>query len=93
MLPSKSARRSSRAGTRAHIHIELGLVNAATARRLFERFLPQEIELALQFEDRLLGQMTNPAVIQGRLLVHSADPGRAATAAGIVTPALAVASE
>ena len=92
MLPSKSARRSSRPG-RADIHIELGQVNAATARRLFERFFPQEIGLALQFEERLRGQMTNPAVIQGRLLVHSADPGRAATAAGIVTPASAVAAE
>lgn len=78
---------------RADIHMELGLVNAATARRLFARFFPADHGLALQFEDRLRGQMTNPAVIQGWLLVHSADPQMAATATGIITPSIAAAAE
>ncbi len=45
---------------RADVHTELGLVGAATARRLFERFFPGEGDLAEAFEQRLGEQKTQP---------------------------------
>ncbi len=53
---------------RADVHTELGLVSAATARRLFERFFPGERDLAEAFERRLGDQQHSPAQIQGWLL-------------------------
>ena len=41
---------------RADVHTELGLVGAATARRLFARFFPDEHKLALVFEQQLGNQ-------------------------------------
>ncbi|TNJ38907.1 AAA family ATPase [Phaeobacter sp. B1627] len=67
---------------RADVHIELGLVNAVTARQLFDRFFPGEPQLALVFEESLMGQQHSPAQIQGWLLANSADPAKAAKASG-----------
>lgn len=68
-----------RAG-RADLHTELGLVNAQTARRLFERFFPDEDAYGGQFETYLGARKLNPAAIQGWLLANSSDPCRAAQA-------------
>ena len=68
---------------RADVHTELGLVSAATARRLFERFFPEEFDLASAFEQRLGGQTFSPAQIQGWLLSNSSDPISAARALGL----------
>jgi len=64
---------------RADVHTELGLVNAATARRLFEKFFPEEVLLGQQFEANLGGQTASPAEIQGWLLANSSDPRAAAS--------------
>lgn len=68
---------------RADVHTELGLVSAATARRLFDRFFPGENDLARAFEQGLGGQRFSPAQIQGWLLASSADPKAAAQATGL----------
>jgi len=68
---------------RADVHTKLGLVGAATARRLFARFFMGEDELALFFERRLGDQRFSPAQIQGWLLANSADPKLAAQASGL----------
>ncbi|EBA18468.1 AAA ATPase [Roseobacter sp. SK209-2-6] len=68
---------------RADVHTELGLVGAATARLLFERFFPGEADLASVFEQRLRGQRHSPAQIQGWLLANSADAQSAAQASGL----------
>lgn len=68
---------------RADVHTELGLVSAATARRLFKRFFPDECDLARVFEQRLGNQRHSPAQIQGWLLANSADPETAAQASGL----------
>lgn len=62
---------------------ELGLVGAATARRLFERFFPDDPDLADAFERRLGKQRHSPAQIQGWLLANSTDPQAAAAASGL----------
>lgn len=68
---------------RADVHTELGLVNSATARRLFERFFPDDPDLADAFERRLGKQRHSPAQIQGWLLANSTDPQAAAAASGL----------
>jgi len=68
---------------RADVHTELGLVSAATARQLFERFFPGEGDLADRFELQLGNQKHSPARIQGWLLANSADPKAAAQASGL----------
>ena len=68
---------------RADVHTELGLVNAATARCLFERFFPGKEGLAEEFEQRLGKRRHSPAQIQGWLLANSADADVAAEASGL----------
>lgn len=68
---------------RADVHTHLGLVNAATARRLFERFFPGDRDLAGVFEQRLGSQRRSPAQIQGWLLANSDNPMIAAQASGL----------
>ncbi|MEH6741221.1 MAG: hypothetical protein V7695_22115, partial [Sulfitobacter sp.] len=68
---------------RADVHTELGLVNAKTARQLFDRFFPNEALLAEQFQESLGSQKTSPAEIQGWLLANSSDPSKAALATGL----------
>lgn len=69
---------------RVDMHIELGLVSAATARRLFERFFPHELERAQAFEAAIGDRRLSPAAIQGWLLANSSDPQAAARADGLL---------
>ncbi|WP_298258680.1 AAA family ATPase [uncultured Litoreibacter sp.] len=69
---------------RADVHTELGLVNAKTARQLFDRFFPDEAMLAEQFQESLGSQKASPAEIQGWLLANSSDPSKAALATGLL---------
>ncbi|MGJ8626394.1 MAG: AAA family ATPase [Sulfitobacter sp.] len=78
---------------RADVHTELGLVSAATARRLFERFFPRERDLAGVFEQRLGNQRHSPAQIQGWLLANSTDPKAAAQAAVLARRSKDIAAE
>ncbi len=78
---------------RADVHTELGLVSAATARRLFERFFPGEDRLARIFEQRLGDHRHSPAQIQGWLLANSSDPEAAAHASGLERPLPEIAAE
>jgi chaperone BCS1 len=68
---------------RADVHTELGLVNAKTAKRLFDRFFPDNTQLAIRFEERLGDIRLSPAEIQGWLLANCSDPTQAALAAGL----------
>lgn len=78
---------------RADVHMELGLIGAATARRLFERFFPQEPDLAVAFEQRLSDRKLTPAMVQGWLLAHSTDPRAAAEASALVGEIMRIAAE
>lgn len=78
---------------RADVHTELGLVNSATAKLLFDRFFPNEALLATQFQTRLGSQKTSPAEIQGWLLANSSDPSEAALATGLLPKFNGVAAE
>lgn len=78
---------------RVDVHTELGPVNSATARRLFDRFFPDEPELGQRFQDALGVQRTSPAAIQGWLLEHSADPQAAALATGLRPDTHGIAAE
>ncbi|NSX53745.1 AAA family ATPase [Parasulfitobacter algicola] len=78
---------------RADVHTELGLVNATTARQLFDRFFPNEPLLARRFQERLGMQKTSPAEIQGWLLANSSDPSKAASATGLLAKLNRVAAE
>jgi len=69
---------------RADVHTELGFVNAATARTLFNRFFPNDAVLGQQFEACLGNLKSSPAEIQGWLLANSADPKQAAGAEGLL---------
>ena len=68
---------------RVDVHVELGLVGAATARRLFDRFFPREPDRARAFEAALGDRRLSPAAIQGWLLANSSDPQAAARADGL----------
>ncbi|RWR31127.1 AAA family ATPase [Sinirhodobacter populi] len=77
---------------RADLHVEMGLIGAGTARRLFERFFPGEIALAPAFE-RVIGQeRLSPAVVQGWLLAHRDNPGVAARADALAPVSVRVAT-
>ena len=65
---------------RADVHTELGLVSAASARKLFDRFFPDEGMLGDQFEQQIGRQKSTPAEIQGWLLANCSDPAKAADA-------------
>ncbi len=78
---------------RAYMHTELGLVNAKTARRLFDRFFPAEEGLGSQFEQRLGDTRCSPAEIQGWLLANSFDPSSAALVAGLRPSSTELAAE
>lgn len=78
---------------RADVHTELGLVNATTARNLFNRFFPEEVALAEQFEKRLGTNRTSPAEIQGWLLANNDNPSLAARATGLLCKINNIAAE
>ncbi len=67
---------------RADLHVELGLIGAPSAGRLFERFFPGEAALALRFERGIGATRLSPASIQGWLLAHRNEPAVAARAEG-----------
>lgn len=71
---------------RADVHVELGHINATTARHLFERFFPAEPDLARQFEMQLGAGRCSPAQIQAWLLANSEDPVQAAQANALSVP-------
>lgn len=68
---------------RADVHVELSLIGAATARRLFERFFPEDAALAESFERRINTARLSPAAVQGWLLAHRDNPSTAARAEGL----------
>ncbi len=65
---------------RADVHVELGLVGATTASKLFDRFFPGEEELCKQFCLKIGDTKTAPSAIQGWLLSNATDPQAAAKA-------------
>lgn len=68
---------------RADVHVELSLIGAATARKLFERFFPEDAALAGIFEHRVGTAHISPAAVQGWLLAHRDTPIIAARAEGL----------
>ncbi len=78
---------------RADTHLELGLINAATATRLFRRFFPDDEEHAQLFAAALGRNQYSPAAVQGWLLGHWDDPVSAATAAGLISEPTVLAAE
>lgn len=71
---------------RADVQVELGLVGAQAAGRLFARFFPGEAALAARFAQALGSERCSPAALQGWLLAHAEDPATAATAHGLIAP-------
>jgi chaperone BCS1 len=69
---------------RADMHVELGLIGAGTAARLFARFFPERPELAPRFEAALGPARITPAALQGWLLAHAEDAEAAARAEGLI---------
>lgn len=78
---------------RADMHVELGLVNARTARRFFERFFPGNDALARAFEHQLGTRSFSPARLQCHLLEHSNDPKTAARGTGLIKDTPEIAAE
>ncbi len=65
---------------RADVHIELGLVGASSAAKLFTRFFPDEEKLCEEFCHTIGTEKIALATLQGWLLSNSDDPRRAASA-------------
>ncbi|RNF36075.1 AAA family ATPase [Paracoccus methylarcula] len=63
---------------RADMHVELGLVGASAARALFDRFFPDHLAAAAEFEAALGTHRFSPATIQGWLLWNHDNPEAAA---------------
>jgi mitochondrial chaperone BCS1 len=76
---------------RADLHVELGLIGADAATRLFARFFPGDDAAAAAFHAALTGHRCTPAALQGWLLAHADDPGTASTATGLISPRLVAA--
>lgn len=69
---------------RIDVEVELGLVGADTAARLFGRFFPGEDALARRFAAAIGSHRLSPAAMQGWLLRHRDDPRAAAEAKGLL---------
>lgn len=78
---------------RADVHMELGLINAMTARRLFDRFFPEQRELSERFMLTLGEERFSPAEVQSWLLSHSDSAEVASHALGLISPPRAIAAE
>jgi mitochondrial chaperone BCS1 len=78
---------------RTDLHVELGLVGAAAAERLFLRFHPGEAVLAARFAMAIGPVRFAPAVLQGVLLQHADDPVAAITAVGFMPQKVLMAAE
>ncbi len=68
---------------RADVQVELGMVGAETAARMFLRFFPGEEALAARFQVALGDTRLTPAALQGWLLHHAEDASAAADASGL----------
>lgn len=66
------------------MHVELGLIGAGTAARLFTRFFPDRPDLAPRFAAALGAARITPAALQGWLLAHAEDAEAAASAEGLI---------
>jgi chaperone BCS1 len=73
---------------RADVQVEIGLIGAATAARLFLRFFPGETQAAARFAARIGDRRLTGAEVQGWLLTHADDPAAACEAAGLFPPTL-----
>lgn len=73
---------------RADMHVELSLINAETAARLFERFFPNKSLYSARFRAALGEANVSPSAVQGWLLLHNKDIELAASAAGLVSESL-----
>jgi chaperone BCS1 len=69
---------------RADMHVELGLIGAKTATRLFARFFPERSDLVQPFAEALGATRITPAALQGWLLAHAEDAEVAASAEGLI---------
>jgi mitochondrial chaperone BCS1 len=73
---------------RADVQVEIGLIGAASAARMFLRFFPDATEAAARFAARIGDRRLTGAEVQGWLLTHADDPAAASYAAGLVAPSL-----
>jgi chaperone BCS1 len=73
---------------RADVQVEIGLIGAATAARLFLRFFPDEAAAATRFATRIGDRRLTGAEVQGWLLAHADTPAAASEAAGLFPPVL-----
>ena len=73
---------------RADVQVEIGLIGAASAARLFLRFFPGETVAAARFAARIGDRRLTGAEVQGWLLTHAEDPTAASEAAGLFPPVL-----
>lgn len=73
---------------RADVHLELGLIGAATAARLFAQFFPERPDLAQRFATAMGPVRVTPAALQGWLLAHAEDADVAASAEGLISTTL-----
>lgn len=73
---------------RADVQVEIGLIGAATAARLFLRFFPDELAAATRFAARIGNRRLTGAEVQGWLVAHADDPAAASDAAGLFPPVL-----
>lgn len=78
---------------RADVHVELGLVGAPSAAKLFKRFFPEEEELCAQFCQVIGEEKIAPSVLQGWLLLNSDDPEEAARAETLFEKKVMLAAE
>lgn len=74
---------------RADVHLELGMVGAAAARRLFVRFFPDEPDCADAFQHAPGQGRFTPTDLQGWLVAPADDPDTACKATGLTPVALA----
>lgn len=70
---------------RADMYVELGLINAETSARLFERFFPNEPLYSAQFCVALGDAKLSPSAVQGWLLLHNKNIEMAASASGLIS--------
>ncbi len=78
---------------RADVHMELGLIGAATAQRLFLRFFPDHPDLGERFCRALGDRRFSPAEVQSWLLAQSNDAEEASMATGLLQAPVAIAAQ
>ncbi|WP_456107147.1 hypothetical protein [Profundibacter amoris] len=73
--------------------MELGLIGAATAQRLFLRFFPDHPDLGDRFCRALGDRRFSPAEVQSWLLAQSNDAEEASMATGLLQAPVAIAAQ